>query len=780
MLRCSFSVVVFLCLLFVASTVAVAPAQVYLVREGTTMPGWHLLRSGVTDLEFRWDSPALKAQVVAREGIRYAHLVMEDMGKPETWGGPEVPVARAFIRIPADGSVTVAVEFSGRRSHDLRAWGAERLAPVMRPVPKIPGASPDDGWVLDEASYATPTAPPGTARIAQLGRMRGMQLAMIELSPVCYDPTNATLETIESAVVRISFDASLEQPEDRLQHSVFAQHAAGLLLNPPPRETVALPAGYLAIVVDSLYDAVVPLAEWKTRKGYPTTLTRLSEIPGGATATTIKNYIQNAYGTWDPPPEFVLLVGDSNTIPAWNGTGNQNPPTDLNYSCVDGTDWVPDLYLGRFSLRTIADIQGLVEKTVDYEQTAWAVDSLWTGREYFISSDDWNYHGVTEGTHAYCMAKARAHGVVCDSLWGFYGTGTPIATAVATGRAMVTYSGHGVETGWQGPTFSRWNVDQLNNLDRYPIVLSFACLTGNFAWTSDQDCYMERWIRRPGKGAVVAYGSSVSSFWPNDDYLQRRMWDALFDDGYNWTGGFILEGKLRYKQGYGTNNATKGYFEQYNILGDPSLLMYTLAPSPLAASFPAEIPAGTPQSVPCTVTRGGSPCPDALVCLYKAGEVHAVAYTDGVGHATLPIPSATAGALNVTVTAYNGVAFMGAITIGGGDSEPPSAPASIALGTTGLLTWSPATDNVGVTGYRVYRSSAAYFAPTPSLLMATTPSTSFDVSGSLGDPLANYSFRVTAIDAAINESAPSPTVGEHDYQLVVPSGSPAATLPQPE
>ncbi|MCU0611388.1 MAG: C25 family cysteine peptidase, partial [Candidatus Eisenbacteria bacterium] len=417
----------------------------------------------------------------------------------------------------------------------------------------------------------------------------------------------------------------------------------------------------------------------------------------------------------------------------------------------------------------------------DYEQAAWGVDHLWTGKEYFVSSDDGSYHGVTEGTHTYCMAKARAHGVVCDSLWGYTGTGTPITTAINAGRAMLAYSGHGVETAWQGPSYNGWYVDQLTNLDKYPIVLSFACLTGNFTYSGADACFMERWIKPTGKGAVVAYGSSVSSFWYDDDYLQRRMWDALFDNGWNWMGGFTLEGKLRYKLHYGSGSGTRGYFEQYNILGDPSLLMYTLVPSPLAATFPATIPAGTPQSVAITVTRGGAPCQGALVCLYKAGEVHAAGYTDVAGQANLSIPSATAGTMEVTATAFNSIAFLDDITVGGGgDPEPPSMPAWSSLdAASGLLTWAPSTDNVGVTGYRVYRSTTPQFTPVPGLLFVTTPSTSTDVSSSLGDVSVNYNFRVTAVDAALNESVPSPTVGEHDFQLISPvlSRSSSAQLP---
>ncbi|WP_192895345.1 S-layer homology domain-containing protein [Pelotomaculum sp. FP] len=72
------------------------------------------------------------------------------------------------------------------------------------------------------------------------------------------------------------------------------------------------------------------------------------------------------------------------------------------------------------------------------------------------------------------------------------------------------------------------------------------------------------------------------------------------------------------------------------------------------------------------------------------------------------------------------------------------------VGRTGLtLSWSGATDNVGVTGYNVYQGDS---------LLTTTPVTgnSYDVSGlSAG---TEYTFTVQAVDAAGNESTDGPSV----------------------
>ena len=84
------------------------------------------------------------------------------------------------------------------------------------------------------------------------------------------------------------------------------------------------------------------------------------------------------------------------------------------------------------------------------------------------------------------------------------------------------------------------------------------------------------------------------------------------------------------------------------------------------------------------------------------------------------------------------------------DTTAPTAPTLAASGTTSSstnLSWSGATDNVGVTGYDVYQGAA---------LLGATTSTSYAVSGLSAS--TTYSFSVKAKDAAGNVSAASNTV----------------------
>ncbi|WP_308190633.1 cellulose binding domain-containing protein [Streptomyces sp. HPF1205] len=87
----------------------------------------------------------------------------------------------------------------------------------------------------------------------------------------------------------------------------------------------------------------------------------------------------------------------------------------------------------------------------------------------------------------------------------------------------------------------------------------------------------------------------------------------------------------------------------------------------------------------------------------------------------------------------------------GGDTQAPSTPAGLTVtGTTASsasLSWSPSTDNVGVTAYDVYRGGT---------LAGTTAGTSFTDTGLAAS--TPYTYTVKARDAAGNTSAASAAV----------------------
>jgi len=99
-----------------------------------------------------------------------------------------------------------------------------------------------------------------------------------------------------------------------------------------------------------------------------------------------------------------------------------------------------------------------------------------------------------------------------------------------------------------------------------------------------------------------------------------------------------------------------------------------------------------------------------------------------------------------------------------GDTEAPSVPQNLSA--TAIwsdqidLTWDASTDNVGVTGYNIYRDN---------LLVDTSPTNSYSDIGL--DPGTEYDYEVSAVDAASNESARSNPDSASTHQVIVADGS---------
>lgn len=89
------------------------------------------------------------------------------------------------------------------------------------------------------------------------------------------------------------------------------------------------------------------------------------------------------------------------------------------------------------------------------------------------------------------------------------------------------------------------------------------------------------------------------------------------------------------------------------------------------------------------------------------------------------------------------------VSSGGGDTQAPTAPtnllSSLNTDTTADLSWNAATDNVGVTNYKIFKDG--------SLEATLNNVSSYQVTGLTASTA--YNFTVTALDAANNESVTS-------------------------
>ncbi|RXR35333.1 T9SS type A sorting domain-containing protein [Flavobacterium piscinae] len=185
---------------------------------------------------------------------------------------------------------------------------------------------------------------------------------------------------------------------------------------------------------------------------------------------------------------------------------------------------------------------------------------------------------------------------------------------------------------------------------------------------------------------------------------------------------------------------------------------FTVTSPNTAVSYPA----GSTQTVTWNVagtTANGVNCANVDILISTDGGntwSNLVTATPNDGSQAITIPNTQGNQNRIMVKGNNHIFFDVSnanftITAGSSDTVAPTAPTLAAAGTTSTstnLSWSGATDNVGVTGYDVYRGGV--------LIGSTTTATTFAVTGLT--PSTTYAFNVRAKDAAGNISVNSNTV----------------------
>ncbi|HUU94917.1 MAG TPA: C25 family cysteine peptidase [Phycisphaerae bacterium] len=556
------------------SWVTLTPAGAVAVEQdvAATPPQVTVLAADETGLQVAVDTSGLSVGLRKTKGGDFVAVSWPESPMAGRIGTPALPVIRELFIAPPGALVTVGAQAGTPVVIDADALGLPLpVIPIQAPVPKIPGALESAPFDYDPAAYALDAfGPAERATVTELGLARGQRMFLLEVRPVAYNPVARELMLWPTISVDIAFSGGEEPRHDLSPLPGLSR----IVLNPDPDVDFQRGTGnYLIVVADAYESAIAGFAAAKQAQGFDV----ITHSVSGASNTTIRNYIQSLWGT-DDAPDYVLLVGDTDTIPYWTGAGYGSPATDLYYACMDGgDDWYPDIAIGRFPVRSPSQLQAIVDKTLYYEDGPLA-DPEYVGRAAFMAGTD--RYWVTEGTHNYVIDTwLEPNDYQCDRLYMVtHGATTQdVRDSFNDGRFYGIYSGHGSTTGWlDGPPFSQSDVNGLTNENMYAFICSFACDTGDFV---NSECFMETWVRAPGKAGVCSWGSSVSSYWDEDDILERVLFDAIFDDADDVppeAGPIYNEAKMRYLAHFGPSDFTRRYFEMYNLMGDPSLEVPTL------------------------------------------------------------------------------------------------------------------------------------------------------------------------------------------------------------
>ena len=438
-----------------------------------------------------------------------------------------------------------------------------------------------------------------------------------------------------------------------------------LILNPLENQDPT-PQGFLIITPNTFYNAVQELARWKEQKGWKVTIATLSET--GGSANEIKNYIANAYHNWSPPPEYVILIGDKDSLPP---AANATPvsTTDYPYSLIDGDDYFAELLIGRLPAKNVNELNTMIAKILGYEKNPYLNEPSWFKRSLMVAA---NYPLDTMttpiATKLWVREKLLEYGFnTVDTVFYPPVSGpTQIINSINQGVIFVNYRGGIADPdGWVYPNFHNTDIIGLSNGWKLPVVTSVTCWTGNFGF---QTCFGEEWLGAGNpttpKGAVAFFGASAattSSRWNN--CLDYGIYWAISKEDIQNLGPALYRGKLEvflnFPNDTSWNSGVSFYFHTYNLLGDPSLAIWTDIPDSFLTSHPATIPIGK-NSISMQIQNSSSqPIDSAMVCLFKENEVKEVEFTNSSGAVDFNFSTSTPGTLFITITKKNFKPYCG-------------------------------------------------------------------------------------------------------------------------
>lgn len=332
-----------------------------------------------------------------------------------------------------------------------------------------------------------------------------------------------------------------------------------------------------------------PFVQWKRSRGLKVQVADITDIfnekSGGCAAPApLRDYVQYLY---EHPKgarlKYVLLVGDSVTIskyqtfcPAYAYLQSGTHANDNYYGAFDTPNGKPVVAVGRFSVRTPAQLENIIKKTINYESGRCA--GPWMDRFFVIAAAfDWARTDAKNLMDHYVKPNQVATYLQTDIQNrdpNYHAQLTQeLVNQFNAGSLVTAFFGHGGGSVWEvGPSsrhdyfrkhlFDQSNVAALTNYDRLPLVFAMTCYTNDFDNPHVPQTLGETFVNSPG-GAIAVLGTTCRS---------STTWNARFILTFFQTLKTMRSarlGDLVNQTKYGMNSGTCN--ANYTLLGDPTL-----------------------------------------------------------------------------------------------------------------------------------------------------------------------------------------------------------------
>ena len=247
-----------------------------------------------------------------------------------------------------------------------------------------------------------------------------------------------------------------------------------------------------------------------------------------------------------------------------------------SYDYIDELDLYADVHIGRIPCRFNHDLETIVNKIINYENSAYGTD--WFKRVLLLGGDTHPGNNAFEGEVVTNLVgnEMAKHGFENIKLWASQNNFRPfkINNKINDGAGFISFSGHGATFGLQ--VFKNWgyilylnfHLLGLHNQEKLPIVFFDACSTSQPMYIFDSFAY--NIVKKANGGAITSIGAT-------------EIARSYFDDAGGIHGGpqyLNLHFFMNYEEGITVGEMlTKAEYDllNYDLLNDEIKDPHTLA-----------------------------------------------------------------------------------------------------------------------------------------------------------------------------------------------------------
>ncbi len=264
-----------------------------------------------------------------------------------------------------------------------------------------------------------------------------------------------------------------------------------------------------------------------------------------------------------------LGLGGVSFIPSLYGqTGDfvRYAPADGLIADGDG-DEVPDVAIGRFPVRTPADLASIVAKTLEWEQLA-------DRRSLVMAADDYDepsrfdFTLSSEQLATLMPLDWQLDRVYVDEL-GVGAARTELLDLMNAGPAVTSFMGHSGPTEWSfDGLFAAGDAVTLTNAGAPMVIAQWGCWTTYYV-SPESETLAHKLLLSGDRGAAAVLGATTLTEARSERALSLEIFNRLFEPGQT-LGQVILDAKRTLATN--ENPAVLDVLLGWNLLGDPTLV----------------------------------------------------------------------------------------------------------------------------------------------------------------------------------------------------------------